>query len=97
MKPLDPAWWRRTADGYEQQHGAAKLIRLQSRKRITGWSLYINGVCRGQWRSLEEAKGHAYDLTAAPGDLVEPAPGWEDRAVERWRRERKPGTGGTDA
>jgi hypothetical protein len=23
-------------------------------------------------------------------DLVEPAPGWEDRAVERWRREAKP-------
>lgn len=23
-------------------------------------------------------------------DLVEPAPGWEDRAVERWRRETKP-------
>jgi len=23
-------------------------------------------------------------------DLVEPAPGWEDRAVERWRREVKP-------
>lgn len=23
-------------------------------------------------------------------DLVEPAPGWEDRAVERWRREGKP-------
>jgi hypothetical protein len=24
-------------------------------------------------------------------ELVEPAPGWEDRAVERWRREAKPG------
>jgi hypothetical protein len=23
-------------------------------------------------------------------ELVEPAPGWEDRAVERWRREAKP-------
>lgn len=40
----------------------------------------------------EEARGVYQRLIGRIGDLdlVEPAAGWEDRAVERWRREAKP-------
>lgn len=40
----------------------------------------------------EETRAVYQRLIGRVGDLhrVEPAPGWEDRAVERWRREGKP-------
>lgn len=40
----------------------------------------------------EETRAVYQRLIGRIGDLdrVEPAPGWEDRAVERWRREAKP-------
>lgn len=45
-----------------------------------------------QSKSEEETRAVYQRLIGRIGDLdlVEPAPGWEDRAVERWRRDAKP-------
>ena len=45
-----------------------------------------------QSKAEEETRAVYQRLIGRIGDLdlVEPAPGWEDRAVERWRREAKP-------
>src|SRR5512140_1531028 len=47
---------------------------------------------RAQSQDEEETRAVYQRLIGRIGDLdlVEPAPGWEDRAVERWRRETKP-------
>ena len=59
LKRLDPTWWRKAADGYDQQDGRARLVRLKTGAKITGWSLYVDGECLGSWPSLREAKEHA--------------------------------------
>jgi hypothetical protein len=59
LKRLDPTWWRKIADGYDQQDGRARLIRLTRSSKVTGWALYVDGECVGSWTSLREAKDRA--------------------------------------
>ena len=59
LKRLDPTWWRKIADGYDQQDGRARLVRLTTRAKVTGWSLYVDGECLGSWTTLREAKERA--------------------------------------
>ena len=49
------------ADGYDQQDGRARLVRLKgtTRAKATGWALYVDGECIGSWLSLCEAKERA--------------------------------------
>ena len=61
LKPLDPTWWRKVADGYDQQDGRARLVRLTSATsaKVIGWALHVDGECVGSWQSLREAKERA--------------------------------------
>ena len=65
MRPLDPTWWRRDRSGefYSQQNDFARLVKLRTGRKVTGWMLYIQGEFRGQWPSLDEAKRQALGLT----------------------------------
>ena len=59
LKRLDPTWWCKVSDGYDQQDGRARLARLKTGNKITGWTLYVDGECIGSWPSLREAKERA--------------------------------------
>ena len=59
LKRLDPTWWRKVADGYDQQDGRARLVRLTTRGKVTNWALYVDGESVGAWPSLREAKERA--------------------------------------
>ncbi len=59
LKRLDPTWWRKVADGYDQQDGRARLVRLKTGDKVTGWALHVDGECIGSWPSLREAKERA--------------------------------------
>lgn len=66
MKPLDPTWWRRHGSGefLTQQNDVARLIKLRTGRKVTGWILYINGDYRGQWSTLAQAKRRALEITS---------------------------------
>ena len=59
LKRLDPTWWRKVNDGYEQQDGRARLVRRNTGDKVTGWTLYVDGKCVGSWPSFQEAKERA--------------------------------------
>ena len=59
LKRLDPTWWRKVSDGYDQQDGRARLVRMKTGDKITGWALYVDGECVGSWPSFREAKERA--------------------------------------
>lgn len=59
LKRLDPTWWRKVPDGYDQQDGRARMVRLKTGDKVTGWALYVDGECVGSWSSLREAKERA--------------------------------------
>lgn len=59
LKRLDPTWWRKVTDGYAQQDGRARLVRLTTGAKVTSWALHVDGECVGSWPSLREAKEHA--------------------------------------
>lgn len=63
LKRLDPTWWRKVADGYDQQDGRARLVRLGTYDKVTGWALYVDDECVGSWPSLREAKERAASRT----------------------------------
>ena len=63
LRRLDPTWWRKVADGYDQQDGRARLVRLKTGSKVTGWTLYVDGECVGSWPSLAEAKERAANRT----------------------------------
>lgn len=65
LKRLDPTWWRKVSDGYDQQDGRARLVRLTNTggTKVTRWTLYIDGECVGSWSSLREAKERAANRT----------------------------------
>ena len=66
MKPpkrLDPTWWRKVSDGYDQQDGRARLVRLKTGAKVTGWALYVDGECVDSWPNLREAKERAASRT----------------------------------
>lgn len=59
LKRLDPSWWRKVADGYDQQDGRARLVRLKKGEKVVGWTLYVDGECYGTWPTLAKAKERA--------------------------------------
>jgi hypothetical protein len=63
LKRLDPTWWRKVTDGYDQQDGRARLVRMKTGDKVTGWALYVDGECVGSWPSLGEAKERAATFT----------------------------------
>ena len=63
LKRLDPTWWQKVADGYDQQDGRARLVRLKTSDKGTGWTLYVDGECVCSWPSLREAKERAANRT----------------------------------
>ena len=64
LKRLDPTWWRKVTDGYDQQDGRARLVRLKTGTNATkGWALHVDGECVGSWQSLREAKERAANRT----------------------------------
>lgn len=90
---LVPNWlgrWlrRRTRAG---EAFASECTSLADTKLHWWWSATRRHV-GGHIQGYIEAAPVDLDLIARIRDLdlIEPAPGWEDRAVERWRREAKP-------
>ncbi len=67
MKALDKTWWQRHPSGefYTQQNDAARLVKLRTGRKVSGWILYIAGVYRGQWSTFALAKQRAFDLTTS--------------------------------
>lgn len=63
LQRLDPTWWRKVTDGYEQQDGRGRLVRLTTGSRVSGWALYVEGECVGSWPTLREAKDRAARFT----------------------------------
>lgn len=59
LKRLDPTWWRKVVDGYDQQDGRARLVRLKTGDKVTGWTLYVDDECIDSWTNLREAKERA--------------------------------------
>ena len=59
LKRLDPTWWRKVSDGYDQQDGRARLVRLTRANKVTGWALHVDGECMGSWPNLRTAKERA--------------------------------------
>lgn len=60
LKRLDPTWWRKVPDGYDQQDGRARLVRLKRASgKVTGWALYVDGEWVSSWHNLREAKAGA--------------------------------------
>jgi hypothetical protein len=66
MKPLDPTWWRldRSGEFYSQQNDTARLVKIRTGRKVTGWILYINGKHHGEWPSLAGAKRRALEITS---------------------------------
>ena len=58
LKRLEPSWWRKVADGYDQQDGRARLVRLKRGTKVVGWTLYVDGECFSSrpWPTLAKAK-----------------------------------------
>ena len=63
LQRLDPTWWRKIADGYEQQDGRGRLVRQKTDGKVTGWALYVEGEYFGTWSTFGEAKQRAATAT----------------------------------
>lgn len=75
LRNLDPAWWIRVDDGYQQQE-RVKLTRVAHHRRTTGWALQIDGVVIARWPGwrLSEVKLEASLLGAVVETWPDTAP-----------------------
>ena len=64
LKRLDPTWWSKRPDGYDQQNGRARLVRVKEGTKVVGWALYVDNEWRGRWSSFGQAKQGAAELSA---------------------------------
>ncbi len=64
LKRLDPTWWAKRSDGYDQQNGRERLLRLKEGAKVTGWALCVDNEYRGHWPAFAEAKRRAAELSA---------------------------------
>jgi hypothetical protein len=77
LQPLDPTWWRRVSGShhYEQQDGRARMHKLRTGRRVTGWSIYVyeagvtQRIC--EYPSFAQAKRRAHEITSDPERLAQ--------------------------